>query len=307
MLLPRNRWSDSSPIKGAFARMLYASTRVSTPAAALATLAALLMMAVADDALGATWSLGLFYYLPVAFAAWRLGRAPGLAASLLAALAWSGLTIVHVYWRHMPLEILWGFLSRALSFAFAAVLVSEMRELFERERRLGRHCHLTGALSGRAFRDVLDAAVEATARDKRPMALAYLDLDDFKLVNDRFGHPEGDARLRALAVALDGTLGPGDHLARTGGDEFVILLTGHDGHEEAAIERAHIAATRVLMEGPIPITCSMGGVIVPPGTPVDAGDLVRRADAAMYEGKRAGKGRLLIFRLGAPARVSAAA
>jgi len=307
MLLPRNRWSDSSPIKGAFARMLYASTRVSTPVAALATLAALLMMAVADDALGATWSLGLFYYLPVAFAAWRLGRVPGLLASLLAVLAWSGLTIVHVYWRHMPLEILWGFLSRALSFAFAAVLVSEMRELFERERRLGRHCHLTGALSGRAFRDVLDAAVEGAARDSRSMALVYLDLDDFKLVNDRFGHPEGDARLRALADALAASLSPGDHLARTGGDEFVVLLTGHNGHERAAVERARAAAMAALGEEPMPLTCSMGAIIVPAGARADAGDLVRRADAAMYEGKRAGKGQLLVFELGAPARIAAAA
>jgi len=306
MLLPRNRWSDSGPIQGAIARMLYAATRMRTRWALIGTLAALMAMAGADDLLGDRWSLGLFYYLPIAFAAWRLGRVPGVAAGLIAALAWSGMTVSDHGLALSSFAVLWGFASRALSFAFAAVLVSEMREVFERERTLARHCHLTGALSGRAFRDVLDAAVRRRG-DAGSMGLAYLDLDDFKLVNDSHGHAEGDARLRALAVALDGTLGPGDHLARTGGDEFVILLTGHDGHEEAAIERAHIAATRVLMEGPIPITCSMGGVIVPPGTPVDAGDLVRRADAAMYEGKRAGKGRLLIFRLGAPARVSAAA
>ena len=306
MLLPRNRWSESGPIKGAIARMLYGATRVRTRVAVIATLAALLIMAAADDVLGDRWSLGLFYYLPIAFAAWRLGRVPGLAAGLIAAFAWSGFAVSDHGLAPTSFAVLWGFASRAVSFAFAAVLVSEMREVFERERTLARHCHLTGALSGRAFRDVLDAAVRRRG-DTGSMGLAYLDLDDFKLVNDSHGHAEGDARLRALAVALDATLGPGDHLARTGGDEFVILLTGHEGHERAVIERAHRAATRALMEGPMPITCSMGGVIVPAGTPVDAGDLVRRADAAMYEGKRAGKGQLLIFELGAPARVLEAA
>ncbi len=306
MLLPRNRWTDSSPIKGAIARMLYDATRVRTRWALIGTLGALIAMAVADDALGDRWSLGLFYYLPVAFAAWRLGRLPGLAASLIAALAWSAITIGHHGPAQAPLALAWGFASRALSFAFAAVLVSEMRGLFERERLLGRHCHLTGALSGRAFRDVLDAAVRHRGA-ARSMALAYLDLDDFKLINDSHGHAEGDARLRALAKALSDSLGPGDHLARTGGDEFVVLLTGYDGVEREAIARAHAAATRALSEGPVPITCSMGGVIVPPGMRIDAGDLVRRADAAMYEGKRAGKGQLLVFELGAPARVTVAA
>ncbi len=307
MLLPRNEWSETGPIKGALARMLYAATRVSTPVAALATMAALMIMVLADDALGERWSLGLFYYMPVAFAAWRLGRVAGLIISLVAALAWSSLAAIHPALFHMPFVLLWGFLSRAASFAVAAVLVSEMRELFERERRLGRHCYLTGALSGRAFRDVLDGAVEAAARDYRSMALAYLDLDDFKLINDSFGHSEGDARLRALAEALSASLSPGDCLARTGGDEFVVLFTGHCGHERAAIERARGVAMRALGQGPMPLTCSVGAVIVPAGMKTDAGDLVRRADTAMYEGKRAGKGQLLVFELGAPGRVAAAA
>lgn len=306
MLLPRNRWSESGPIKGAIARMLYGATRVRTRVAVIATLAALLVMAAADDVLGDRWSLRLFYYLPIAFAAWRLGRVPGVAAGLIAAFAWSGFAVSDHGLAPTSFAVLWGFASRAVSFAFAAVLVSQMREVFERERTLARHCHLTGALSGRAFRDVLDAAVRRRG-DTGSLGLAYLDLDDFKLVNDSHGHAEGDARLQALALALDATLGPGDHLARTGGDEFVILLTGHDGHEDAAISRAHAAATRALTEGPMPITCSMGAVIVPAGLPMDAGDLVRRADAAMYEGKRAGKGKLLIFDLGAPGRIAAAA
>ncbi len=307
MLLPRNRWSESGPIKGAIARMLYAATRVSTPVALWSTIAALVATAATDEALGERWSLGLFYYLPVAFAAWRLGRVPGLIASAFAVLAWSGFTVFHTDVRNMPLAITWGFLSRILSFGFVAILVSEMRGLFERERRLGRHCHMTGALSGRAFRDILDAAVERSARERRSMALAYLDLDDFKLVNDRFGHPEGDARLRELADALAGALGPGDQMARTGGDEFVIVFTGHDGLERPALERARAAVMTALAREPMPITCSMGAVIVPAGMTADAGDLVRRADSAMYEGKRAGKGKLQVFELGAPGRIAAAA
>ncbi len=307
MLLPRNRWSESGPIKGALARMLYAATRMSAPAAAVGTLAALILMAITDNALGDQWSLGLFCYLPVAFAAWRLGRVSGLVAGLLAALTWSGIAVSQHDFSTMTYSILWGFATRALSFTVAALLVSEMRELFERERALGRHCHLTGALSGRAFRDLLDEVVVRAAREQERIALAYLDLDDFKLVNDRFGHPEGDARLRGLSAALAAALGPGDYLSRTGGDEFVILFSGHRGNEHRAIERTRDIAMATLAAGLMPLTCSMGAVIVPEGMTTDAGDLVRRADAAMYEGKRAGKGQLLVFDLGAPGRVAAAA
>ena len=307
MMFPRNRWSDSGPIKGAIARMLYAATGISTRLALLATLTALVAMAAVDDALGARWSLGLFYYLPVAFAAWRLGRMPGLVSALLAALAWSGLSVSHTAFQHMPLALIWGFASRALSFAFAAIIVAEMRLLFERERTLGRYCHLTGALSGRAFRDLLDEVTARARHERRSISLVYIDLDDFKQVNDRFGHSAGDARLRAFAGAIRAVLTPRDQLARTGGDEFVVLLTGHEGRERAAIDHVRRAAAAALAVPSMPTTASMGAVIVPAGMAADAGDLVRRADAAMYQGKRAGKGQLLVFEMGAPGRMAAAA
>jgi len=307
MLFPQNRWSDQGPVKGGIARLLCNATRVSTPVAVTLTVAALLIMALVDDAIGTRWPLGLFYYLPIAFGAWRLGRTFGVVAGLLCALAWWAAATLHVSAPHMPFALMWGFISRALSFGVVAALVAEMRELFERERGLARHCHLTGALSGRAFRDLLDAVVVRAARRGHGLALVYLDLDDFKVVNDLHGHGEGDARLRAFAESVMAAIGPDDYLARTGGDEFVILLTGHDGAERHAIDRARAAAAAALGAGVTPISASMGAVIVPAGMRADAGDLVRRADAAMYEGKRAGKGRLCVFDLGAPPPLSVAA
>lgn len=307
MLFPQNRWSDQGPLKGGIARLLFDATRVSTPTAVASAMLALFAVALLDDAIGTRWPLGVFFYLPIAFAAWRLGRVFGVTAGLLGAFAWWIAATRHASAPHMPFALMWGFVSRALSFGVVALLVAEMRELFERERVLARHCHLTGALSGRAFRDLLEAVVERAARRRHSIALIYLDLDDFKVVNDLHGHGEGDARLLAFAGAVIAALGPGDYLARTGGDEFVILLTGHDGAERHAIDRARATATMALATGIPPISASMGAVIVPAGMRADAGDLVRRADAAMYEGKRAGKGRLCVFDLGAPAPLAVAA
>lgn len=305
MVFPQSRWSENGPIKGWIARFLSDATRVSTPISAAATLLALLIVAVLDDRSGSQWSLGLFYYLPIAFAAWRLGRIFGVASGLLCAFAWWLAAVGHT--SSDSFALVWGVFIRSMSFGIVAVMVAEMRKLFERERGLARHCHLTGALSGRAFRDLLELATTRAARRGQGLALAYLDLDDFKTVNDAYGHAEGDARLRAFADAVIGVLGPGDELARTGGDEFVVLLTGHNGNEREAIERARSAGTRALAVSKMPITASMGAVIVPAGMRADAGDLVRRADAAMYEGKRAGKGQLCIFDLGAPTPLSVAA
>ena len=307
MLLPRNRWADSGPIKGCIARLLYGATRVPTATAICAAFAAITLLAVADAMLGPRWSLSMFYYLPIAFAAWRLGGAFGILASVLGALAWALIALGGPSIEADPGPAFWAFASRAVSFSVGALIVAEMRRLFERERGLARHDDLTGALSGRAFRDVLDAEVAAARRKRRSLALVYTDLDDFKHVNDCKGHSAGDAMLRVFAAGATGAMTAGDTLARTGGDEFVMLLVGHEGDERAAVERLRAGVATALGTGVHPISCTMGAIIVPAGHAIEPGELVRRADAAMYEAKRMGKGGLCVFELGQRSPLAVAA
>lgn len=307
MLLPRERWIQGGAARNGLARMLYAATGLPTWAAVLAAFGAIVALAVADHALGPPWSLGLFYYLPIAFAAWRLGGTGGVVASIVSAAAWAS---VGLSYGTLPAEggpIAWAFVSRALSFAIGALLVAEMRRMFERERGLARHDHLTGALSGRAFRDVLDAEVARVAgRGGRSLALVFTDLDDFKQINDRAGHAAGDEMLRCFVEAAGAGVGAGGHVARIGGDEFVMLLVG-DAASRAAVVRLNAGIAAALAGAAHPISATMGAILVPAGAREEAGALVRRADSAMYEAKRQGKGGLCVFELGQRSALSVAA
>lgn len=307
MVRSRAPWTEVGPVKGAVAWALYAATRMSTPVAVATTVAALVVTAALDNSIGNVWSLGLLYYFPVAFAAWRLGRNVALFAGFVSTALWLLLVSKGTTPDLQSLPLWWSFAAHLLTFSFVAVVVSEMRDLFERERKLARQCHLTGALSGRAFRDVLDREVAAARKRGAPMALVYVDMDNFKALNDRFGHAAGDAALEAFSRGVVSVLRKGDHFARTGGDEFVVLLTGAASDRRETVDLIRAAAYNAMQGLEMPVTCSMGAILVPGDRVIDAGDLVRRADKAMYEAKRAGKDGICIFEIGKRSPLSVAA
>jgi diguanylate cyclase (GGDEF)-like protein len=158
---------------------------------------------------------------------------------------------------------------------------------------------LTGLANRRLFLDrsshVLD---RLRGRSARQVAVLFLDLDHFKLLNDRFGHASGDEVLQALAERFRLTIRPGDTAARLGGDEFAILLEDVDGPDEA------MAVARRLLDGlSMPVALDWGapriGVsigVALSGTGGDsADDLLRNADIAMYAAKAGGRGRIRLF------------
>ncbi len=153
---------------------------------------------------------------------------------------------------------------------------------------------LTGLLNRRGFSKRLDRQIAACAASGRPGTLVYVDLDNFKAVNDRLGHPAGDAALKGLAVALRGAVRSGDLVARLGGDEFALWLVDTD--QPAAVERARqiLALTAEIAPysaGPDkPLGLSVGVAVHMPGQKENTAELLERADQAMYAVKRAGKG-----------------
>jgi len=125
------------------------------------------------------------------------------------------------------------------------------------------------------------------------VTLLYLDLDDFKAVNDALGHEAGDSLLGEVAERLRACLRAGDTPARLGGDEFAILLEG-TGAAEARVVAARLVATLAtpvrIGATSAPISASVGAALAIGGDTAD--DLLRRADTALYAAKRAGKGRV---------------
>ena len=163
------------------------------------------------------------------------------------------------------------------------------------------HDPLTGLPNRALFSDRLTHAVELDRRDHRPVALLFVDLDDFKTVNDSLGHAAGDRLLGEVGVRLRGCIRSADTVARLGGDEFAVLLEGGADSPERVGGRILEALRRPFDVGGHTVTvgASIGVAISDPTEPgLSADALLRRADAAMYAGKRGGKGALVVYDAG---------
>lgn len=186
--------------------------------------------------------------------------------------------------------------------------VTERRQSEARAFHLARHDSLTGLANRRELRERLAQFVSRprTGSDTWT-AVLYLDLDGFKQVNDRHGHPAGDEVLETVAARLKETLRRGEFAARLGGDEFAVIV------EDATLPAIIAIAQRVISEiakpyrvtpdGAMDIGTSIGIALAAPNEPVD--DVIRRADEAMYDAKKAGKGTYRIS--GAEAELDAGA
>jgi diguanylate cyclase (GGDEF)-like protein len=158
-------------------------------------------------------------------------------------------------------------------------------------------------LTGLANRDALSRHLEGAigARRRRRLSVLYVDLDDFKLVNDTLGHAAGDELLRRVARAMGELVGPNDLLARQGGDEFVLVARDVDDSEQLARSlREAITEPSTLRGLEISIGVSIG-IAVFPDDGLDPDALLEAADAAMYEAKRTGRNEIRRGRPG-PAR-----
>ncbi len=177
-----------------------------------------------------------------------------------------------------------------------------LRRVYEGQLQLTHqayHDPLTGLANRALFADRLDRAVEQGGEDgHRPLVLIFVDLDDFKDVNDRFGHAGGDVLLHAVAQRLLSCVRAGDTVARLGGDEFAILLEGELDAPQAVADRIQSALRRPFaVHGTlVPVRASMGLVVPDPAEPLVTSDvLLGRADTSMYAGKRLGKDTTVVY------------
>jgi diguanylate cyclase (GGDEF)-like protein len=191
---------------------------------------------------------------------------------------------------------------QAVTLVENAVLLDRVSDSQARLEHQAFHDGLTGLSNRVLFHDRLDHALALHHRDGRPLAVLFCDLDDFKAVNDRFGHHAGDRLLRAVADRLRAAVRDGDTVARVGGDEFAVLLEGGgDATQPAERIMAEIRRPFDLDGETVTIGASIGLVEAGEQGPAPSADaLLRRADAAMYAGKRQGKGTLVRYRLDLP-------
>jgi len=176
--------------------------------------------------------------------------------------------------------------------------VTPKREMEEKLRRAALHDDLTRLPNRVLFFDLLRAELTRARRHDYRFAVLYLDLDDFKGVNDRFGHDAGDAFLQSVAGRIRDAVRGGDVPARVGGDEFAVLLPDVSGLDEARTIASRVAdqigQPHAVAEQSIGGSASVGILLVD-GSYDDPSAVLRDADTAMYLAKQAGKARAHVF------------
>lgn len=193
------------------------------------------------------------------------------------------------------------------TFSSLAAGAIENARLYRRAEDQARTDVLTGLYNRREFDERLDAEFRRAQRYSKPFAFLFLDIDNFKQVNDTYGHDAGDAVLKALAEVLIKQFRDVDILARYGGEEFVVMLPEIDGGTAKGVAervRRAVAATpfRLPDSGEIAVTVSIGVSCYPACASTPEG-VVSRADQALYIAKQAGRNRVVLYRETLKARI----
>ncbi|MDQ1912351.1 sensor domain-containing diguanylate cyclase [Paenibacillus sp. GD4] len=185
--------------------------------------------------------------------------------------------------------------------AYAAIYSRDISRLKQHEEQLTKLAYydaLTGLPNRRLFQDRYSQLLLSSKRYGHRLGILYLDLDDFKQINDQYGHSYGDEFLRLVAARLHHSIRDPDTVCRVGGDEFVMLLQRFETKED--LGRIAVRVIEALnhpfeLNGyTIRVTCSIGGASFPEDA-TDGEQLLRRADNAMYEAKKIGKNNYFLY------------
>jgi diguanylate cyclase (GGDEF)-like protein len=244
---------------------------------------------IADHFTAREMSLSIFYLIPISLAAWYCGLPAAVFTAFFSVSAFYIADFASTGYTASTVILAWSVAVRCVLYAMVIFFVLKTKHLIEKEREISRIDHLTGVSNSRAFYEAAKIENERAGRHGRDLSLAYIDIDNFKSVNDTMGHNSGDTLLREIAQTIKSSIRTADMVARIGGDEFVIMLP------ETGREEAYAAAGKVrenLMEEVNthgwPVSFSIGVVSCrPPVCSVD--DLILEADRTMYSVKQSGK------------------
>lgn len=259
--------------------------------------ALILLLAGIDHMTGYELSVSVFYLIPVGVATWYGNRQLGYIVSGLSAGTWLVVEQATAQPYSHDWILFWNSAVRLLAFAVVAFLLAELRTLLQRQQELARTDSLTGLLNRTGFLERASIATTSAARYGYSVAVAYIDLDDFKNINDSLGHEQGDAVLTAVGKLLAKSSRDSDVVARIGGDEFVVMLP----NTSLAGARAYFEKMRfelqmeIRQQGWKTLGLSVGAVVFD-RAPEDIFEALRLADKLMYRAKRASNAGVIVER-----------
>ena len=255
----------------------------------LATLGFLLVLFIGllDYLTGTEVSVVVFYLLPISLVTWYVGRWTGIWASTFSAIIWFIANLKIHYSQSFALY--WNELMRLGWFTVFVLILSAFKNVLEHEKKEAQIDDLTGIGNRRFFNNLMAGELLRASRYRHHFTVAYIDVDNFKVVNDHFGHSTGDSLLRLVAETVKNSIRKSDVIARLGGDEFAILMpeTGYESVQRI-VTRTQESLLDVMWKNGWPVTFSIGVIIftIPPNS-VD--EIVKMADELMYSVKNKGK------------------
>ena len=254
----------------------------------LAVMVSVLGIGIIDYEIGPGVSLSLSIFFRSRWQAGRLER-PRDFWYLLSAQPSGKYQNLPVNQSYASLFPVWDGIERLGVLIVFSLLFSEIHALLKNKSRLSHTDYLTGISNRRALFKSSSMEIERLTRTGRPFTLLYMDLDDFKAVNDSAGHEAGDFVLNRIAIALKLQLRGIDIIPRMGGDEFVMILPETD--DQAAhkvVPRLQSSLLEEMQSYHWPVTFSIG-VLTFVSAPSDADEMFRLADQLMYSAKKEGK------------------
>lgn len=234
-----------------------------------------------DYIAGADVYVTSLYFVPLAIAGWRFGRTGAISTAFLTTIVWFlALYLANIHYA--PYVWLANTLTQITSFLAVAILVAMLSDALKRERDLSRTDALTGLNNRRGFTDYATAALSLCRRHHRPVALAYIDLNKFKQINDTLGHARGDALLTACGRLIGEFSRESDIAARLGGDEFAVFLPETNAENALALlERIRDGLISSEQGRETGVTASIG-LVVDDAAISELNELLHVADVQMY-------------------------
>ncbi len=237
-------------------------------------------------------SFSVFYLIPIALVSrctWKIGA---ILISVLCAATWLVADLVTLHDYSHPMIPYWNASVRLGFYLIVSLSLVRIRCSVDTLKEMSHTDPLTGVLNPRGFRERAQREIDRAERYGRPFTVAYMDLDNFKAVNDSLGHSAGDELLVGMAEFVTHNIRKTDVPARLGGDEFAVLLS-ETGSEEAkeVMDRIVEGFSRAMQVQGSPVTLS-AGLITFLSPPPSVDEMIQRADDMMYLAKTGGKNAL---------------
>lgn len=238
-------------------------------------------------------AFSMLYFVPIIMTTWFINKEAGYLLAIISMISWFAIDMVIIKEFKNPVVPYINGLFRSSLFLFMVFILSELKKNLDLQKELAGTDSLTGINNRRAFFILAEAEINRAVRFESFFSVAYVDLDNFKSINDRFGHDTGDVLLRAVAEAIKHSIRKTDILARLGGDEFIILFSGLSKSEAACVLAGRFQSylKEIMKKNGWPVTLSVG-IAVYKKVPASVDELIKESDTIMYLAKQSGKDKI---------------